>query len=43
MRHAEALSQASSELLGENVDDQLAALDKEDQIEKLLLELKAKA
>jgi hypothetical protein len=28
--------------LGDSVDDKLAALDKEDQIEKLLVELKAR-
>jgi len=39
---AEALSQAKSELLGDSTDDKLAALDKEDQIEKLLGELKAR-
>jgi phage shock protein A len=39
---AEALSHAKSELLGDSMDDKLAALDKEDQIEKLLGELKAR-
>jgi phage shock protein A len=39
---AEALSHAKSELLGDSMDDKLAALDKEDQIEKLLVELKAR-
>jgi hypothetical protein len=29
-------------LLGDNVDDKLAALGKEDEIEKLLVELKAR-
>jgi hypothetical protein len=35
VQHAEALSHAKSELLGDNVDDKLAALGKEDEIEKL--------
>jgi phage shock protein A len=42
VQSAEALSHAKSELLGDNIDDRLAALDKEDQIEKLLEELKAR-
>jgi phage shock protein A len=42
VQHAEALSHAKSELLGDSIDDRLAALDKEDQIEKLLAELKAR-
>ena len=40
--HAEAVSQAKSELAGDNLEDRLAALDREDEIEKLLGELKAK-
>jgi phage shock protein A len=39
---AEAMSQAKSELAGDNVDDRLAALGKEDEIEKLLSELKTR-
>jgi phage shock protein A len=39
---AEAISQAKSELAGDNVEDRLAALGKEDEIEKLLNELKAR-
>jgi len=42
VQSAEALSHAKSELLGDNINDRLAALDKEDQIEKLLGELKAR-
>jgi phage shock protein A len=42
VQHAEALSHAKLELLGDSIDDKLAALDKEDQIEKLLVELKAR-
>jgi phage shock protein A len=37
---AEALSNARAELLGENVDDQFKALEKHDDIERLLADLK---
>jgi phage shock protein A len=40
--HSEAMSQAKSEIAGENMDDRLAALEKEDRIEQLLADLKAK-
>jgi len=40
--HAEAISQAKAELAGDNVEDRLAALGREDEIERLLNELKAK-
>ena len=39
---SEAVSQAKSEIAGENIDDRLAALEKEDRIEQLLVELKSK-
>src|SRR5262245_18344276 len=39
---SEAMSQAKSELAGDNVEDRLAALGKEEEIEKLLNELKAR-
>jgi hypothetical protein len=39
---SEAVSQAKSEIAGENIDDRLAALEKEDRIEQLLVELKTK-
>jgi phage shock protein A len=39
---SEAMSQAKAELAGDNVEDRLAALGKEDEIEKLLGELKAR-
>lgn len=39
---SEALSQAKSELAGDNVEDRLAALGKEDEVEKLLTDLKAR-
>jgi phage shock protein A len=39
---AEALSQAKAELVGDDVDDRLAALEKEDEINQLLAELKAR-
>jgi len=40
--HAEALSQAKSEIAADDVEDRLAALEKEDRIEQLLADLKAK-
>src|SRR5246127_4012226 len=40
--HSEASSQAKSEIAGDNLDDRLAALEKEDRIEQLLAELKTK-
>lgn len=42
VRHAEAVSQAKSEMAGDSLDDRLAALEKEDEIDKLLAELKAR-
>jgi len=42
VRHSEAVSQAKTELLKDDVDEQLAALEKQDQIEKMLAEMKAK-
>ena len=39
--HSEASAQAKSELLGDDVELRLAALEKEDKIERLLAELKA--
>lgn len=40
--HSEATSQAKSELVVDNVEDRLAALEKEDRIEQLLAELKSR-
>ncbi len=40
VNHAEAVSRARAELLNDNVDDQFAALDKQDEIERLLAALK---
>jgi len=40
--HAEAVSQAKSEMAGDNLDDRLAALEKEEHIDKLLAELKSR-
>ncbi len=40
--HSEATSQAKAEMVADNVEDRLAALEKEDRIEQLLTELKAK-
>src|SRR4051812_35426203 len=40
--HSEAVSQAKSEIAADNMEDRLAALEKEDRIEHLLAELKSK-
>jgi phage shock protein A len=40
--HAQATSQAKSEIAADNMEDRLAALEKEDRVEQLLLELKSK-
>ncbi len=40
--HSEAMSQAKSEIAGDNIDDRFAALEKEDRIEQLLSELKTR-
>jgi phage shock protein A len=40
--HSEALSQAMSEIATDNMETRLAALEKEDRIEQLLVELKTK-
>jgi phage shock protein A len=40
--HSEALSLAKSEISGDNMEERLAALEKEDRIEQLLVELKSK-
>ncbi|MBZ5594491.1 MAG: PspA/IM30 family protein [Acidobacteriia bacterium] len=40
--HSEAASQARSEMASDNVEDRLAALEKEDHIDKLLAEIKAR-
>ncbi|HEY7337522.1 MAG TPA: PspA/IM30 family protein [Bryobacteraceae bacterium] len=40
--HAEAVSQAKAQLMEDDVDERLAALEKEDAVEKLLAELKAR-
>jgi phage shock protein A len=40
VNHAEAVGRAKAELLGDNVDDQFAALEKHDEIERLLADLK---
>ena len=42
VRHAEALSQVKAEMVSDNIDDKLAALEKQDEIEKLLKEIKAR-
>jgi len=40
--HSQALSQAKSEIAADNMEERLAALEKEDRIEQLLVELKTK-
>jgi phage shock protein A len=40
--HSEAVSQAKGEIATDNIEDRLAALEKEDRIEHLLAELKSK-
>ena len=42
VRHAEAVSKAKAEMVSDNVEDRLAALEKQDEIEKLLKEIKAR-
>jgi phage shock protein A len=42
VRHSEAVSQAKAEIYKDDVDEQLAALEKQDQIDKMLAEMKAK-
>jgi len=40
--HSEAVSQAKSEIAADNIEDRLAALEKQDRIEQLLADLKTK-
>jgi phage shock protein A len=40
--HTEAATQAKSELLSDNVDEKFAAMEKQDEIERLLSEIKSK-
>ena len=42
VERTEAIGQAKTELLGEDIEDKLAALEKEDTIEKMLADIKAK-
>jgi phage shock protein A len=42
VRRSEAVSQARAELVAEDVDDRFAALEKQEQIDKLLAELKSR-
>src|SRR5579871_3793865 len=42
VRRSEAVSQAKADLIQDDVEEQLIALEKQDQIEKMLAELKAK-
>ncbi len=41
-QHAEAVSQAKAELIRDDVEDRLAALEKEERIDRLLAEIKAR-
>ncbi len=42
VQHAEAVSQAKADLLADDTADKLEALEKEDEVEKLLAEIKAR-
>ena len=42
VQHEEAVGQAKAELAVDNIDDRLAALEKEDAVEKLLAEIKTR-
>ena len=42
VRQAEAVSKAKAEMANDNVEDKLAALEKQDEIEKMLKEIKAR-
>ena len=42
VQHHEAFSQAKAELTGDSMEDRLASLERQDQIEQLLAELKSK-
>ena len=42
VQHSEAVSQAKAELFKDDVEEQLAALEKQDKIEKMLADMKAK-
>ena len=42
VQHSEAVSQAKAEMLADNTEEQLTALDKTDRVDRLLAELKAR-
>ena len=42
VQRAEAVSQVKAEMAGDNVEDKFAAFEKQDEIEKLLNEIKAR-
>ena len=42
VRHTEATAQAKADLVADNVDDRFAALEKQEEIDRLLAEIKAK-
>jgi phage shock protein A len=42
VQHSEAVSQAKSEMAADNTEEKLSALDKQDRVERMLAELKAR-
>jgi phage shock protein A len=42
VRHTEAAAQANADLVADNVEDRFAAMEKQDEIDRLLADLKAK-
>ena len=42
VEHTEATAQATAELVGDDVEERFVALEKQDEVERLLAELKAK-
>jgi len=42
VQHSEAMSQAKSEMLADNTEEQLTALDRSDRVDQMLAELKAR-
>ena len=42
VRHSEAAAQAKAELAADDVEDRFAALEKQDEIDRLLEEIKAR-
>ena len=42
MQRSEAMSQAKAELNGDTIEERLASLEKQDEVERLLADLKSK-